>query len=79
MKCKNCGATLDEGALFCRKCGTAVPQTPEPTQKKRLAFKLPDLSGLLKNRRLLVSLGAGLALLLVLIIVIVAVSETVGV
>ena len=29
MKCKNCGATLDEGALFCRKCGTAAPKTPE--------------------------------------------------
>lgn len=75
MKCKNCGATLDEGALFCRKCGTAVPQAPEPAKKKRLTFKLPDLSGLLKNRRLLISLGVGAALLIVLIVVIVAVSS----
>lgn len=30
MKCKNCGATLDEGALFCRKCGAAVSNTPAP-------------------------------------------------
>ena len=35
MKCKNCGATLDEGALFCRRCGTAAPQEPEP-QKRAL-------------------------------------------
>ena len=46
MKCKNCGATLDEGALFCRRCGTAVSQKPDAkparavggkrTQNKRL-------------------------------------------
>ena len=35
MKCKNCGATLDEGALFCRKCGTAAPQEPEQVKTKR--------------------------------------------
>ena len=81
MKCKNCGATLDEGALFCRKCGTAVPQTPEPKKTQRTNPVLPWLkqqlargkeriSGLLKNRRLLMTVGAGVALLLVLIIVI---------
>ena len=36
MKCKNCGATLDEGALFCRKCGTAAPREPEPMPQKRV-------------------------------------------
>ena len=35
MKCKNCGATLDEGALFCRKCGTSVPKVPEPKPVKK--------------------------------------------
>jgi len=35
MKCKNCGATLDEGALFCRRCGTSVPQEPEPEPKRK--------------------------------------------
>ena len=34
MKCRNCGATLDEGALFCRKCGTSVPVQSEPKQKR---------------------------------------------
>jgi hypothetical protein len=34
MKCKNCGAPLDEGALFCRRCGTAAPKTPEPAGKR---------------------------------------------
>ncbi len=29
MHCTNCGAPLEEGALFCRKCGTSVPETPE--------------------------------------------------
>ena len=35
MKCKNCGATLDEGALFCRKCGTAAPERTEPQKPER--------------------------------------------
>jgi len=41
MKCKNCGATLDEGALFCRKCGTAVAEkpAPKPVQTKRKQTK----------------------------------------
>lgn len=30
MNCKICGAPLDEGALFCRTCGAAVPQEPNP-------------------------------------------------
>lgn len=29
MHCTNCGAPLEDGALFCRKCGTSVPETPE--------------------------------------------------
>ncbi len=29
MHCNNCGAPLDEGALFCRKCGTSVSETTE--------------------------------------------------
>lgn len=44
MNCKNCGAPLDEGALFCRKCGTSVDETREPSpfsdlkpKKKRFA------------------------------------------
>ena len=24
MKCKNCGAELQDGAVFCRECGTKV-------------------------------------------------------
>ena len=28
MNCRNCGAPLDPGARFCRKCGTDVPQEP---------------------------------------------------
>ena len=39
MKCKNCGATLDEGALFCRKCGTAVPEAPAPKRSARTTAK----------------------------------------
>ena len=39
MKCKNCGATLDEGALYCRKCGTAVPQKPESKPKRAAGGK----------------------------------------
>lgn len=38
MKCRNCGATLDEGALYCRKCGTSVAPLPE-TKPKRATGK----------------------------------------
>ena len=46
MKCKNCGATLDEGALFCRRCGTSVPQEPEPEPKRKHKAKKTALSGI---------------------------------
>ena len=46
MKCKNCGATLDEGALFCRRCGTSVPQEPEPEPKTTKRTKNTALSGI---------------------------------
>ena len=48
MKCKNCGATLDEGALFCRRCGTAAPPAPEP-KPKRAAGKKRANTGWLAN------------------------------
>lgn len=74
MKCRNCGAELDVGALFCRKCGTAVPEQPEKP-KKKLALPKIDLSGLLKNKKLLMMLGAGALLLIVLAVVIVCASS----
>ena len=46
MKCKNCGATLDEGALFCRKCGTSVTKMPEPEPKRDRKAKKTALSGI---------------------------------
>ncbi len=44
MKCKNCGATLDEDALFCRRCGTAVPETPEAKPKKQVKTVLSGIT-----------------------------------
>ncbi len=46
MKCKNCGATLDEGALFCRKCGTSVLKVPEPEPKRNRKAKKTAFSGI---------------------------------
>ena len=40
MQCKNCGAKLDEGALFCRKCGTSVPETPAQEEKRSVFLDL---------------------------------------
>jgi uncharacterized membrane protein YvbJ len=68
MKCKNCGFELDEGALFCRKCGTAAP-APEQSAAKKRGSRLPDLSKLLKNRRLLTVTGVGAAILIALILI----------
>jgi len=68
MKCKNCGFELDEGARFCRKCGTAVPTATE-TKPKQRAWNLPDLSGLWKNRRLFTWIGVGAAAVLVLVLI----------
>ena len=30
MKCRKCGAELDDGVLFCRECGTKVVFNEKP-------------------------------------------------
>ena len=67
MKCKNCGFELDEGALFCRKCGTAAP-TPGEIEANKRGSKAPALRKLLKNRRFLTIAGIAAALLLLILI-----------
>ena len=49
MKCRNCGATLDEGALFCRKCGTSVPREPEGKTTRTHTERKTGLSGFLRR------------------------------
>lgn len=68
MKCKNCGFELDEGALFCRKCGTAAP-TPGEIEAEKRGSKAPALRKLLKNRRFLTVAGIAAAALLLLILI----------
>lgn len=74
MKCKNCGAMLDEGALFCRKCGSAAPAAPEPNRtilsRLHLSAWKERIRRILKNKRLLMMIGAAAAILLVLILII---------
>ena len=49
MFCTKCGAKLDDGDMFCGKCGTAVvifdeqPQFTEPPQPVPVAFEAEDL------------------------------------
>ena len=46
MYCKNCGARLDDGALFCRKCGTsATDESKQPMPGPGLAAPEPDRQG----------------------------------
>ena len=73
MKCRNCGFELDEGALFCRKCGTAVPE-PNASEPKARAFRLPDLSAFFGNKKRMVPIGVGAAVLLALILILSLVS-----
>ena len=70
MNCRNCGAPIEPGANFCRKCGTDVPRTPE--QKPRVSIRSlyeRYLQPLLKNKRLMMIVGGAAALLLVLILI----------
>lgn len=68
MNCKTCGAPLDEGALFCRKCGTEVPKTqPHPSSKRS------PLSALKHNRTLLLWIAGAVLLLAAVLIVTVSV------
>ncbi|MDO4608214.1 MAG: DUF805 domain-containing protein [Clostridia bacterium] len=32
MFCKNCGKQLEDGALFCSECGTAIPASEKPVE-----------------------------------------------
>lgn len=67
MNCRNCGAPLEEGAFFCRKCGTSVPQQPAVQPKKTL------LSQLKSNRTALILLAAGAVVLLLTLVLILSV------
>ena len=67
MNCRNCGAPLDEGAFFCRKCGTSVPKQPAVQPKKTL------LSRLKSNKAALILLAAGAAVLLLALVLILSV------
>lgn len=69
MKCKNCGFELEEGALFCRKCGTAAPKEPESPAKK------PLLNRKKLHSRVAPLIALGVLLVLVLIVVIVCAAS----
>lgn len=71
MNCRNCGAPLDPGARFCRKCGTDVPQTPPQPPKAAFLSKLKErFLALLQNKRLLAVVGGALALVLIVILIV---------
>jgi len=67
MNCQNCGAPLEEGAFFCRKCGTSVPQQSAVQPKPTL------LSRLKSNKAALILLAAGAAVLLLTLVLILSV------
>lgn len=75
MNCKNCGAPLDSGARFCRKCGTSVPEAPEQPARPSVATVLNGfvsrIRPVFRNKKLLLLIGicaAALALALILIL-----------
>lgn len=41
MNCKNCGAELNEGALFCGNCGMKIEQEPLYREQAQPAFEEP--------------------------------------
>lgn len=77
MNCKNCGAPLDEGAQFCRKCGTSVDPIPEreahPVKKDPASFFANMRSKLTGNRMLLYPIAGGILLLTIALILVVSV------
>lgn len=73
MHCKNCGAPLDEGALFCRKCGAQATQPPE--RETRPSFFQNLLSKLKTDRKLLYPIAGGVLLLVIALILILCVTS----
>ena len=77
MNCRNCGAPIEPGARFCRKCGTSVPETPAAAPKKNILNQaVSTVKGwfdrpIFRNKRALMMIG-GAALLLILVIVLIA-------
>jgi len=55
--CRNCGAKLNEGAKFCKECGTSILRIPQKTEK--------DKTNILKNRKILLLSGALLVLFVI--------------
>ena len=49
MICRNCGAEITEGSLFCRKCGTSVPAAEEPAPEQNIFQDLKPLRRNLKT------------------------------
>lgn len=39
MICKNCGATIDEGANYCTQCGAGVNPTNAGRQAEQTAYQ----------------------------------------
>ena len=37
MKCSKCGAEIDAGSVFCKKCGEPVQMVPEEVKEEKKA------------------------------------------
>ena len=72
MNCKNCGAPLNEGAQFCKRCGTAVTPTDEPHAKRAFSALWEKCKN---NRPVLYAIAGGLVLLVVALILVICVTS----
>lgn len=77
MNCRNCGAPLDEGAQFCRKCGTGVAAVPDektrPDKAAPSAFFANLWTKITGSRMLLYPIAGGVLLLTVALILVLSV------
>ena len=77
MNCKNCGAPLDEGAQFCRRCGTSIDSMTEretkPAKKKPTSFFADLWTKLTGNRMLLYPIAGGVLLLVIALILVISI------
>lgn len=84
MNCRNCGAPIEPGARFCRKCGTDVPQTPVVAprtsvfQKAVAAVKKLFDRPFFHNKKLLLTIGGGTALAVLILILILSIVSCSG-
>lgn len=75
MNCRNCGAPLDPGARFCRKCGTDVPPEPAIVPRQPILTRIRQTAARLVQNKRMLAVAIGVAALLLVTVLIICIAS----